>query len=160
MSNIDILIEVRSIKNTFRKRLTPGVGDIDRRQRKPSKHEMSMAEVVVKEFGGKIKFLKVDVQSGIKMPDAIWSGIKLEIKTAKGRSSIDSQTRKGLQQIKGEGVILLDVSGNKKSIKEIKKEAIHRTRRYLLNNQRGNVNIIIVRNKEVIDMLEIKKVEA
>ena len=50
MSNIDFLIEVRSVKNTFRKRLTPGIGDIDRRQRKPSKHEMSMAEVVVKEF--------------------------------------------------------------------------------------------------------------
>lgn len=160
MSNIDILIEVRSVKNTFRKRLTPGIGNIDRRQREPSKHEMGMAEVVIKEFGGKIIFLKVDVQSGIKMPDALWSGVKLEIKSAKGRSSIDSQTRKGLQQIKGEGVILLDVSGSKKSIKEIQQETIHRTKRYLLSNQKGNVNIIIVRNKKIIDVLEIKKMEA
>lgn len=160
MSNIDCLIEVRSVKDSFRQRLTPGIGEIDSRQREPSKHEISMAEVVVKKFGGKIKFLKADVQSGIKMPDAMWSGIKLEIKSAKGKSSIDSQTRKGLQQIKGEGVILLDVSGSKKSIKEIRQEAIHRTRRYLLSNQKGHVNIIIVRNKEVIDVLEIQKMEA
>ena len=50
MSKIDILIEVRSVKDVFRKRLAPNVGKIDNRQRKPSKHEMSMAEVVVKEF--------------------------------------------------------------------------------------------------------------
>ena len=160
MSDIDFLIEVRSVKDSFRKRLIPNVGDIDSRQREPSKHEMSMAEVAIKEFGGKIIFLKVDVQSGIKMPDALWSGVKLEIKSAKGRSSIDSQTRKGLQQIKGEGVILLDVSGSKKSIKEIQQETIHRTKRYLLSNQKGNVNIIIVRNKKIIDVLEIKKMEA
>ncbi|MGI6423593.1 MAG: hypothetical protein ACOX0X_03205 [Candidatus Dojkabacteria bacterium] len=160
MSNIDILIKVKSVKNTFRKRLTPGIGKIDKRQREPSKHEMSMAEVVIREFGGKIQFLAGKGDLGLKTPDALWSGIKLEIKSAKGKSSIDSQTRKGLQQIQGEGVIFLDISGSKKSIKEIRQETIHRTRRYLLSNQKGNVNIIIVKNKKIIDVLEIKKMEA
>ena len=51
------------------------------------------------------------------------------------------------------------VSGTKKSIKEINKEAVHRTKRNLLSNQKGNVNIIIVRDKEVIDILETQRGE-
>lgn len=155
-----VLIKVRSIKNSFRKELTSTVGNIDVSQRKPSKHEMSMVKVVVEKFGGDIFFLQGKGDIGLKTPDAIWSSLKLEIKKATGKSSIDSQTRKGLQQINGDGIILLDVSNNKKSVREIRNNAIHRVKRYLLSNPVGKVNIIIVKRKKVVDVLEIKKVEA
>ena len=161
MSNIDILIEVRSIKNIFRKRLTPGIGNIDRRQRKPSKHEMSMAEIVVKEFGGKIIFLAERGREAIKTPDAIWSGIKLEIKRASGNSSVSNRVRKAISQLGEKGIILLDISRNKKGIEELKNEAIRRVRRSLVDNNLRNIHlqIIFMKNKRIMEILEIKKRE-
>ena len=162
MSDIDILIKVRSVKDTFRKRLTPGIGNIDRRQRKPSKHEMSMAEVVVREFGGKIKFLKEKRQEGIKMPDAIWSGIKLEIKEASGKSSINNRVRKGVEQVGERGIIFLDISKNKKNIKEIRTEAINRAKRSKTESKSKyfHINIIFFKKGKVLDVVEIKKRKA
>lgn len=155
----ETLIKVRSVKNSFRKELISTVGDVDITNRKPSKHEMSMAEVVVKEFGGDILFLKEKRKECVKMPDALWSGVRLEIKRAFGNISVDNSVRKAVKQISGEGVILLDVSKNRKDIEKLKAEAINRVERSGNNSSlvEIHIQIIFVKRKRIVDVLEITK---
>lgn len=156
-------ISVRSVKDFFRTDLTPNIGEITVEHRKPSNHEKKSAEFLLKKFGGIFKFLPGQGDIGLKTPDVNWSGILLEIKSAKGKSSVDSQIRKALQQVNNNGVILLDVSENKKSITQVKKEIINRIRRETDKKQieNLNLNIIIIKNNILLDVLEItKKVKA
>ena len=151
--------KVRSVKDCFRKNLTPNKGRIITKRRKPSEHEMKIAKLLLRKFGGTINFLAGKGEMGLKTPDANWSGRLLEIKRAKGKSSADSQTRKALEQIKGNGVILLDISENTKSVIQIKQEIIHRIKRETSHKNKKdlNLNIIIIKNRRVIDILEITK---
>ncbi len=117
-------VKIRSIKDNFRKDLIPNTGSIFVQERRPNPHEMDMAQWILKKFGGDITFLRENRDKALETPDAIWAGIELEIKKASGTSSVNNRTRKGIYQLNGNGILLLDISENQKNIEVLKQEAI------------------------------------
>jgi len=153
------IICVKNVTESFRKNFKSNQGEIVEKNRKLSKHERDMARWVIKKFGGEIHAVQVKRQEHIKTPDVIWDGMNLEIKKASGTSSIDNSIDKGTQQIGKKGIILLDISENRKNIEQIKNEVIHRVIR---NHVKGSIKtihayIIFVKNNKLVGVIEIKK---
>lgn len=156
-------LTIRSVKKSFRKDLIPTVGELVQTKRKLSLHELEMSQWIIEKFGGEVISLRA--RGGLKStktPDVLWVGFKLEIKRAKGKSSVDNSVNKGIQQVMWDGILLLDISENKKSFRQIKNEAIHRVERNLgTSKTSGQVSIylLFVKNKKLLDVIEIRRKE-
>ena len=63
------------------------------------KDEIQAAEYLHNKYGGNIKLLTEANRNGVKTPDYEWNGKLWELKSPSNEKAIDSQLRKGLQQI-------------------------------------------------------------
>lgn len=96
-------------------------------------------------FFEKIKIVKrVEKPDGIKMPDLIIDGMKVEIKNPKNVRRIEESVKRSIKQISDNGWIIFDADNSKISIKEYIKNVKYRTYKNKIKK------IIIIKGKDII----------
>lgn len=118
-------------------------------------NEVSMAKWIHHLFGGDIVLLAETqaVYMG-KRADYRWRNQLWELKQTTSCKGVDSALRKALQQIRANpGGVILDFKKNKIQIEQIKKAVRIR----LKKSCRFTVDIMIIQNKEVVEILRFSR---
>lgn len=79
-----------------------------------SNEELTVVGLLRKRLGEEVSIIairRVEEPKGIKMPDLIVNGVKVDIKRVSSKSTVDSQTRSGIKQVKQGGGIIYDIRG-------------------------------------------------
>lgn len=85
-------------------------------------HELHVAELLNKKYGGEIIIRKETNKRKIKTSDFFWRGQSWELKgVSTSESSIDGQLRKALQQVKTFGGVILDFGNEEIELAEVER---------------------------------------
>ena len=116
-------------------------------------NEKEIADVIMNEFGGEIKLLSENNEE--LMADYEWNNKLWELKDVSTKSSIDSQVRKGLDQIcRNPGGLIFGLDNCKLSIKDIQRLIYKRIMNKL---SISNIDVILMKDKRIIGINRYKK---
>ena len=137
----------------YTKASTPGIGSIssDPGYSDPSKgHETRIANQLVQALGGDIRH--INNVGMVTKPDIVWQGKNWEIKNTSSATSIDTQTRKGLEQIASyHGNLIVDNTGV-----EFERYQVILLKR-IERSAKEDCEVVIFHNGEYVKVLEYKK---
>lgn len=117
--------------------------------------ETKIAEWLHSNFGGDIRLLNESKVDHEKRADLLWRGKLWDLKTASTEKAANTAIKRGLQQIRpNPGGIILDYKDIEISM-DLLKQVIDKRMEWLSEGE--TVDIMIVRNSEVIKVLRYKK---
>ena len=117
--------------------------------------ETKIAEWLHSKFGGDIRLLNESKIDHEKRADLLWRGKLWDLKTASTEKAANTAIKRGLQQIRpNPGGIILDYKDIEISM-DLLKQVIDKRMEWLSEGE--TVDIMIVRNSEVIKVLRYKK---
>ena len=137
---------------------TPGEGTItqdDGYDTDRHTEETKIAEWLRSKFGGDIRLLNESKVDHEKRADLLWRGKLWDLKTASTEKAANTAIKRGLQQIRpNPGGIILDYKDIEISM-DLLKQVIDKRMEWLSEGE--TVDIMIVRNGEVVKVLRYKK---
>lgn len=142
----------------YAERATPGEGTItqdDGYDTDRHTEETKIAEWLRSKFGGGIRLLNESKVDHEKRADLLWRGKLWDLKTASTEKAANTAIKRGLQQIRpNPGGIILDYKDIEISM-DLLKQVIDKRMEWLSEGE--TVDIMIVRNGEVVKVLRYKK---
>lgn len=142
----------------YAEQATPGEGTITQDDGyDTSRHteETKIAEWLRSKFGGDIRLLNESKVDHEKRADLLWRGKLWDLKTASTEKAANTAIKRGLQQIRpNPGGIILDYKDIEISM-DLLKQVIDKRMEWLSEGEA--VDIMIVRNGEVVKVLRYKK---
>lgn len=142
----------------YAEQATPGEGTITQDDGyDTSRHteETKIAEWLRSKFGGDIRLLNESKVDHEKRADLLWRGKLWDLKTASTEKAANTAIKRGLQQIRpNPGGIILDYKDIEISM-DLLKQVIDKRMEWLSKGEA--VDIMIVRNGEVVKVLRYKK---
>lgn len=142
----------------YAERATPGEGTItqdDGYDTDRHTEETKIAEWLRSKFGGDIRLLNESKVDHEKRADLLWRGKLWDLKTASTEKAANTAIKRGLQQIRpNPGGIILDYKDIEISM-DLLKQVIDKRMEWLSEGE--TVDIMIVRNGEVVKVLRYKK---
>lgn len=142
----------------YAERATPGEGTItqdDGYDTDRHTEETKIAEWLRSKFGGDIRLLNESKVDHEKRADLLWRGKLWDLKTASTEKAANTAIKRGLQQIRpNPGGIILDYKDIEISM-DLLKQVIDKRMEWLSEGEA--VDIMIVRNGEVVKVLRYKK---
>lgn len=142
----------------YAEQATPGEGTITQDEGyDTSRHteETKIAEWLRSKFGGDIRLLNESKVDHEKRADLLWRGKLWDLKTASTEKAANTAIKRGLQQIRpNPGGIILDYKDIEISM-DLLKQVIDKRMEWLSEGEA--VDIMIVRNGEVVKVLRYKK---
>lgn len=141
------------VSDSYTNGYTPGIGTVSKEPgySDPSKgHETKIAEGLNKSIGGDI--LHIDNSGSVTKPDVEWHGKAWEIKNTSSVTSIDTQTRKGLDQIATyHGNLIVDNTGTAFDL--FQQTVMTRVQR----SAKEDVDIVLFYDGQYVKILRYKK---
>jgi len=120
-----------------------------------NKHDIEIARWLRDTFGGDIRVMEPVDKYRHETPDYDWRGSKWELKTPTSRNAIDKRLQKAGHQLGvGGGGIVVDISNLTNLTRD---ESVDWIEKKIPKRAKGDVDLIIMQDKELIKVIRYKK---